>query len=65
MQKKGIPLVKTVKQQVHDLTNNAQLIISYLEMGNTEKSLQATKASIKILDQLAKEIGTAYKQRTQ
>lgn len=50
----------TAKQLVHDLTNNAQLILSYLEMDDARKALAATQESIRILLQLTRLIGTPY-----
>ena len=50
----------TAKVLVHQLTNNAQLILGYLELGDHVKALAATKESIRILRQLTRIIGTAY-----
>jgi hypothetical protein len=50
----------TAKVLIHQLTNNAQLILGYLELGEQAKALAATKESIRILRQLTRIIGTAY-----
>lgn len=48
------------KELVHQLTNSAQQIISYLELNEPDKALAATRDAIGLLLRLAALIGPFY-----
>ncbi len=49
------------KSLIHQLTNNAQMILGYLELGDNAKALKAAKESIRLLKNLTRLIGTPFK----
>lgn len=52
--------VEKSKLLVHQLTNNSQRILGYLELGDVVKALAAAKDGITTLTQLSQVLGTAY-----
>lgn len=50
--------VDEAKALVYQVTNNAQMILGYMELHEATKALQAAKESIRLLENLKALIGT-------
>jgi hypothetical protein len=48
--------MREVKESVHRLTDQLQLILSYIELGDQEKALAVTKLAVKEIQMLAKRL---------
>lgn len=59
-----MPTIERAKTLIHQLTDNAQMILGYLELEEPVKALAATKESIRLLKELTKIIGSPYKDKT-